>query len=85
MLGIASTIYNFACPDEIKEFTRSQWEHALKKNVLHYWAIAWKYRRLRHICAGCYAVGGGIFLGLMGWKLYLAFWYIAGYGRILPF
>jgi hypothetical protein len=85
LLGIASAVYGFACPDEIKEFTRSQWQHSLKKNVLHYWVSAWKRKYLRYLCAAFYVFGGLIFLALMAWKLGLAFWYVAGYGRWLPF
>ena len=80
VLAIASTIYTFLCPDEIKEFTRSQWLHALRKDLLNYWALAWKMRKWRVACALLYLIGGIPFVTVIGIKIFNALVYTARLG-----
>jgi hypothetical protein len=84
VLVLASIIYAFGCPAEVKDFTRSQWCHQLNRSLVVYWGLAWQARTWRIICAVFYAVGGtGVFL-ILGWKLLRALYYVARYGNIWP-
>jgi len=56
-LAVAATIYAFACPSRIKEFSRDQWCDELGRSLVHYWSAAWKGRTVRLACAALYAVG----------------------------
>jgi hypothetical protein len=37
VLAFAATIYTFACPSRIKEFTEDVWVHQLGHRLVHYW------------------------------------------------
>ena len=69
ILTLASGIYSFYCPEEVKEFTRVQWCHQLGRGLPHYWAFAWKHPFLRVACGLLYLTGGLTFLVISLWKI----------------
>jgi uncharacterized protein YjbI with pentapeptide repeats len=58
LLAIASTIYTFACPSRMKEFTKDVWCDQHRRSLIQYWPLCWKHRTLRRVCGACYVVGG---------------------------
>ncbi|MBC8240470.1 MAG: pentapeptide repeat-containing protein [Alphaproteobacteria bacterium] len=59
VLAFAATIYTFACPSRVKEFTQEVWVYQFGNALIQYWPYAWKYENLRIACAVCYLFGGG--------------------------
>lgn len=84
LLVVASIIYTFGCPAEIKDFTRVQWRYQLNRSLVHYWAYAWQGRFWRLLCGAFYLVGGAMFVPIIVWKLLRALVYVAKYGNIFP-
>lgn len=75
LLATASTIYTFACPSRIKEFSRDQWVDQLGHSLIHYWSLSWKRKWLRLIASVCYALGGA---GIL-WIILTKLWRVAGF------
>lgn len=84
VLVVASIIYTFGCPAEIKDFTRPQWCYQLNRSLVHYWSLAWKRRGWRMACGLFYLIGGAGFVPIIGYKLILALICIWKYGNIVP-
>lgn len=79
ILLCASGIYGWHCPDEVKDFTQTQWRYQLNRSLVHYWAHSWKKRQWRKWCAALYAVGGVASGFLVIWKGAWAIHYIWDY------
>jgi len=84
ILVMASIIYTFGCPAEIKDFTEPQWRYQLGRSLVHYWSLAWRGRRWRLFCGILYLVGGIGFVPIIGYKLLLAFVNVCRYQNISP-
>ncbi|MBN2475545.1 MAG: pentapeptide repeat-containing protein [Pirellulales bacterium] len=84
VLVIASIIYTFGCPAEIKDFTEPQWRYQLGRSLVHYWSLAWRGRGWRLVCGTLYLVGGLGFVPIIGYKLVMAFVNVWKYGNISP-
>ncbi|MHC4178880.1 MAG: hypothetical protein ACYSWU_15315, partial [Planctomycetota bacterium] len=84
VLVVASVIYTFGCPAEIKDFTRPQWCYQLNRSLVHYWSLAWKGRRWRIACGALYLIGGAGFVPIIGYKLLRALVYVWKYGNLIP-
>ena len=76
LLAAASTLYTFFCPPIVKDFSYGQWVYQLNRPLLHYWALTWKWRWIRLICAACYLFGGLGALGVLATKVLNAAWFI---------
>jgi hypothetical protein len=72
LLAIGATLYTFFCPSRVKEFSRDQWCDQIGRSLLHYWPFAWKHRRVRLLCALCYALGGAGALWVLATKVWNA-------------
>jgi uncharacterized protein YjbI with pentapeptide repeats len=57
-LAIASSIYAFACPSRVQEFSRDQWTYQLGLSAVHYMADAWRRTPLRVAAIFFYFIGG---------------------------
>lgn len=84
ILVVASIIYTFGCPAEIKDFTRPQWCYQLNRSLVHYWSLAWKGRGWRIACGLLYSIGGAGFVPIIGYKLVLALIYVWKYVDVAP-
>ncbi|MCH8344697.1 MAG: pentapeptide repeat-containing protein [Planctomycetes bacterium] len=56
-LAVAATIYSYACPDIIQEWSRTKWVDEQDEAELEYRAAAFGYRWWRYICAFFYWPG----------------------------
>lgn len=72
LLALASTIYVLGCPARIKEFSREQWCHELRHELVHYWPFAWRHRFWRVVCGVSYVIGGTLVLWILATKLWRA-------------
>lgn len=79
-LAFASTIYAFACPSRIKEFSRDQWCDQMDKSLIHYWPLAWKRPIWRLVCFALYIVGGAGMVWVICCKVWTAGQYIWEHG-----
>jgi hypothetical protein len=70
LLAIGSTIFTLRCPSRIREFSREEWCDRLRRPLLHYWPLSWKYRWWRLPCAICYTLGGALALWVIGNKVW---------------
>jgi len=82
LLAVASTIFHFACPSRIKEFSQDQWCDQLKNERLQYMALSWKQPIIRTVCFWLYVSGSALVLSILLIKLITAAIRIVQYGGL---
>jgi uncharacterized protein YjbI with pentapeptide repeats len=79
-LSIAASIYYFACPAEVKEFSRQRWVYELNKGELNYLGHSWRYKWARVVCFSMYTVGGVLALWVIGERILYVYQFVTIYG-----
>jgi Pentapeptide repeats (8 copies) len=70
LLAVASTIFAFACPPRIKEFSYERWVDEFRRPGIQYLPLGWQHPLARAICGVCYPAGALGTAVVLFWKTF---------------
>jgi len=76
LLAIASTIYKFSCPRQIKEYSELKWTLELNESLFEYRKLDYRRNKLRWVSAICYLISCPCIFILLSLRIYKTLIYL---------